>query len=127
MSFLPPREAEYLKNKGYTYVEAEQGGQKGLVIQGMTLPQGRYSAPSVDVLILLPPGFPDVGPDMFYTLPWVQLVPEGKYPKAADQPYDFNGQRWQRWSRHSNEWRPGRDGIQTVMKRVAHSFEVAQP
>jgi hypothetical protein len=97
------------------------------VIHGITLPQGKFDAAAVDVLVLLPPGFPDAGPDMFYTLPWVRLLPGGQYPKAADQPYDFQSKKWQRWSRHSSEWRPGRDGIHTVIKRIHHSFEAAQP
>src|SRR5258708_495793 len=127
MPFLPQRDRGYLAERGYSFSEIEDGGQKALVLHDVSLPAGRYDVATVDVLVLLPPGFPDVGPDMFYTNPWVRLVPQGCHPKAADQPQPFQGKPWQRWSRHSSEWRAGRDGIHTVITRVHYSFETAQP
>jgi len=62
---------------------------------------------------------------MFYALLWLTLVPSQRYPRQADQPLNFSGQKWQRWSRHSNEWRPGVDGIWTMLKRVETALEIA--
>jgi Prokaryotic E2 family E len=118
MSFLPAPDREYLESKEVSFEEVQDGGQKAIILKAVALPPGRYDAPIADVLIILPPAYPDVAPDMFHLIPWVKLVPAGKYPNAADQPVSFNGQNWQRWSRHNYEWRPGIDGIWTMLKRV---------
>jgi len=125
MSFLPEKDNEYLRVKGLSFEECSDGSQKILILKSCPLPPERFDSSLADVLIMLPQGFPDIGPDMFYTLPWLRLRGKGCYPRAADQPFNFRGQTWQRWSRHSNEWRPGRDGIRTVLKRVEHAFESA--
>lgn len=125
MSFLPEKDREYLESKGITYEEHTQGSQRAVILKGYSLPQARYDADAADVLILLPPGYPDTPPDMFYTLPWLKVAPAGRYARAADQPFNFNGERWQRWSRHNREWRPGADGIWTMTKRVEHALAIA--
>lgn len=126
MSFLPEKDLKYLKDKEFAFEEHAEGSQKAIVLRSYLLPQDRFDAAKVDVLVLVPEGFPDIGPDMFYTLPWLKLKTTNHYPRAADQPLNFSAQTWQRWSRHSNEWRPGRDGIWTVLKRIEHALESAQ-
>lgn len=125
MPFLPSRDREYLENKGFVYQEIVDGSQKGLIFPAFRLPANKYDVLQADVLILLPAGYPDTPPDMFYLQPWVKLTALSRYPKAADQPFPFNAASWQRWSRHNNEWRPGVDGIWTMLKRVEHALEVA--
>lgn len=125
MGFLPETDREYLASKGITFEEVEKDGQKAVVLKDRPLPGERFDTRIVDVLILLPSGYPDVGPDMFYLLPWVKIVPANSFPKAADQSLDFCGKRWQRWSRHNNEWRSGIDGMRTMIKRVEHALENA--
>lgn len=116
--FLPPRDVEYLAGRGISYEDGSQPGQAGLVLKGIPVPDGKFDAASVDILILLPPGYPDCPPDMFYCMPWLKLRSAGRYPRAADQPHPFRGEPWQRWSRHNNAWRPGVDGIHTMVKRI---------
>jgi hypothetical protein len=118
MSFLPASDREYLESKVVAFEEVQDGGQKAIILKAVQLPSGRFDAPVADILIILPPAYPDVAPDMFHLMPWVRLVPAGKYPNAADQSVMFKGQNWQRWSRHNSEWRPGIDGIWTMLKRV---------
>ncbi|MBD2015227.1 hypothetical protein H6F96_14760 [Microcoleus sp. FACHB-53] len=125
MTFLPSRDREYLESKGFVFHEIVDGGNKGIVLPKFRLPTHKYDASQVDVLILLPSGYPDVPPDMFYLEPWVKLIQGNCYPKAANNPFAFSGRSWQRWSRHNNEWRPGVDGIWTMLKRVEHALEVA--
>ena len=125
MSFLPEEDREYLASKRIVYEEVVDGTNKGLVLKTWSLPDGLYDHPSADILIILPSGYPDVPPDMFHLMPWVRLALSNSYPKAADQPVNFAGQKWQRWSRHNNEWRPGVDGIWTMIKRVSHALEKA--
>jgi hypothetical protein len=52
-------------------------------------------------------------------------VPGGAFPKAADQPFAFEGRNWQRWSRHQDQWRPGVDGIWTMLRRIDAALEAA--
>lgn len=125
-SWLPLRDRDYLENHELTFEEHDFGGQKGLILRGIPLPAEKFDAALVDVLFLIPPGYPDVAPDMFYTIPWVKLRASNAYARAADQPHDFAGVRWQRWSRHSDQWRGGRDGIWTLILRFQHAVEVAQ-
>lgn len=125
MTFLPPDDLEYLKAKGFEFEQCVDGNNKGIVIRGWSLPEGMYDETRVDLLILIPNGYPDVRPDMFHLMPWVRLVKGNKYPKAADQAVNFGGQSWQRWSRHCDDWRPGIDGIWTMLKRVEHALQVA--
>lgn len=125
MSILPPKDVEYLRDKGIAFLEHEEGGHKSVILKARPLPGERFDAPTADILILLPSGYPDAAPDMFYMLPWVKLADSNTYPRAADQPLHFNGQSWQRWSRHCNDWRPGADGIWTMLKRIEHALQVA--
>lgn len=117
-SFLPEKDRRYLADRGIAYEEVEQGGQKALVFRDYPLPAGVFDHPQADLLVLLPGGWPDTGSDMFYLFPWVKVVRTGAYANCADQPHTFGDRTWQRWSRHSPEWRCGRDGIWTVLRRV---------
>lgn len=125
MSFLPLADQKYLVEKGIVFEEVQDGGQKGVVFRKHPLPPGRFDAIEADVLVLMPPGYPDVAPDMFYLMPWIKLVQGNRYPKAADQPLNFGGSRWQRWSRHNTEWRASIDGIWTMIKRIDNAIKEA--
>lgn len=122
---LPMRDRRYLTDRGLNFDEYREGGQAGVILRGYGLPDEKYQVAEADILILLPRGYPDAAPDMFYALPWLTLAPSQRYPRQADQPLNFSGQRWQRWSRHNNEWRPGVDGIWTMLKRVETALEIA--
>jgi hypothetical protein len=125
MSFLPPKDLEYLNSKQIVFQEIEDGGKKGVVLKDWALPAGRFDIAKADVLILLPAGYPDVAPDMFYLLPWAKVMPANCYPRKADKAVAFAGQSWQRWSRHNKEWRPNVDGIWTMIKRIGDAIEKA--
>jgi hypothetical protein len=118
VSFLPPADRGYLTSKGICFEEVEEGSQNGLILKRWSLPGGRFDTAEADILIILPPGYPDVAPDMFHLLPWVKLKQSNTYPRKADCSVTFHGQNWQRWSRHNTDWRPGVDGIWTMLKRV---------
>ena len=125
MSFLPSRCRRYLEEHGLIYEEAESGGQKGLILKQFALPKDKFDSAGADILILLPPGYPDAPPDMFYTMPWLRLVPGNRCPRAANLPIIFKDLQWQRWSRHNNAWRPGVDGIWTMVKRIETALKEA--
>ena len=125
MAFLPDADREYLDAKGIVFEEIEDGSTKGVILKERPLPDGCFDAGAVDVLILLPAGYPDAAPNMFYLLPWVKLTSNGQYPRKANKPVTFAGKSWQRWSRHNSEWRPGIDGIWTMLKRIVDALEKA--
>jgi len=125
-TFLPERDRDYLSSKGIVFEEVVAAdGQRGVILRHYPLPAGLFDAAHADLLILIPHGYPDAAPDMFYTLPWVKLAVSRGLPKAADQPHAFAAQSWQRWSRHNQQWRPGVDGIWTMLKRVDCALECA--
>ncbi len=100
-------------------------GLSGVIIRGFALPAGKFQVAAADVLVLLPSGYPDVPPDMFYTEPWLRLAQGNSYPARAGRPHCFAGVQWQRWSRHNHEWRPGIDGLRTMIKRIETAIEDA--
>jgi hypothetical protein len=125
MATLPMKCRAYLRDRCLDFEEIEENGQKGVVLKRFLLTPGRFDSEKADILILLPAGYPDVAPDMFYAVPWLRLAGTNQYPRAADQPVAFVGLTWQRWSRHSNAWRLGIDGIWTMVKRIEAALSEA--
>jgi len=124
MSILPSRCRKYLLDQNIVFEEID-GDQKAVILKDYPVPFGKLDAEKADFLIQLPKGYPDVRPDMFYVTPWLKLVSGGGYPKAADVPLQFLGRNWQRWSRHQDQWRPGIDGIWTMLRRIDAALEAA--
>ncbi|UXT60618.1 hypothetical protein FY134_23160 (plasmid) [Agrobacterium fabrum] len=122
---LPPEDRTYLQEQGIAFEEVADGVSKAVVLKGWSLPAARFDVGAADILIMLPPAYPDCAPDMFYLMPWVRLAASHRYPNAADQPHAFGGKTWQRWSRHNNAWRPGIDGIWTMVRRIERALEIA--
>ena len=125
MSFLPLEDQEWLLEKGIAVEEVEENGQKGVVLQCHPLPEGKFDAPHADVLILLPQGYPEQSPDMFFTIPKLRLLRDGSLPRAADVEHSFAGRLWLRWTRHASDWAPGADGIWIMYFRVKAALEAA--
>nr|WP_172684936.1 E2/UBC family protein [Paracoccus marcusii] len=125
MSLLPRQDRRYLEERGITVREVIEGAEKGVILAGITLPAGKYQVAQADILILLPPSYPEVAPDMFYAVPHLKLVVCQREPRCTEARHAFDSQIWQRWSRHNNHWRPGADGIWTMLKRVEEALEVA--
>jgi hypothetical protein len=125
MAVLPLKCRRYLVERGMKFDEVEIGGQKAVILRGVSLPAGRFDSTAADILILLPAGYPDSPPDMFYALPWLRLASTRSHPRAANHAYGFAGQNWQRWSRHNDAWRSGVDGIWTMVKRVEAALQEA--
>lgn len=123
---LPESDQRYLDSHGIVADVVRDGPHVGVVLKQVSLPTGKFDHPAADVLVILPPGYPDVAPDMFFCDPWLRIVPAGHYPSCADQPHVFQGRRWQRWSRHNSNWRPGIDGLHTMIKRIEHALEEAK-
>lgn len=125
LAVLPPADRTFLEGRGISYEVLAEGGQAAVVLKGYKVPVGKFDHDASDILILLPAGYPDALVDMFYCMPWLRLSAADRYPNAADVPHDFAGRNWQRWSRHNSEWRPGIDGIRTVVARIDRALAEA--
>lgn len=125
LAVLPPADRSFLEARGISYVVLAEGCQAAVVLKGYKMRAGKFDHDVTDILILLPAGYPDALVDMFYCAPWLRLAAAGRYPNAADVPHDFGGRSWQRWSRHNSEWRPGIDGIHTVIARIDRALAEA--
>ncbi len=126
LASLPPEDAEYLKNRGIDYEMAVDGGQVAVILKGYKIPEGMFDHEVVDVLILLPAGYPDAVVDMFYCSPWLKLISKNDFPNAANVSHAFAERTWQRWSRHNYTWRAGIDGIHTVLGRLDRALKEAK-
>lgn len=126
--FLPQKDREYLEAKGLQFLEIQENGRNGLIIENYRVPSEKYNVPSVKLLILIPQGYNDVHPDMFFCTPTLTLIPGNSLPVATNGVITFNGSNWQQWSRHltvGNDWRAGIDGIDSYLQKVNHALKTA--
>jgi hypothetical protein len=125
---LPEIDQEYLLEKKIRYELLSEGARLGLVVKDYILPRDKYNIQQADILVLLPSGYPDASPDMFYVHPDLILTAIGRPANAANVTFSFGGITWQRWSRHApgNIWRPGIDGIHTYLKRIDSALHEAK-
>ena len=120
---------DYLAQKRYLYETFPNGQFLALVIFDFGLPGG-YQIARTDLLILLPGGFPDAAPDMWWCDPWVKLA-NGADPVGASVREQIGPRTWQRFSRHFGavRWAPGRSGVESyvtlIKSDLARAVQVA--
>jgi hypothetical protein len=102
-------------------IHPQQGGWSFLVISGYNLPAG-FEPGTVDLLIKLPPAFPDAQPDMFWVHPAVKTA-NGSLPRATSIESLIDKQ-WQRFSWHlgAGTWKPGMSTLRDFMRCVSARF-----
>ena len=121
---LRPADQDVLDHLGRPYAVGVEGGFVTVVVRDFPMPAGLEPATS-DLLLLLPPGFPDAGPDMFWLDPPVQVAGGSAVP-GTDGRGTYVGRVWQRWSRHiGNAWRPGIDQLATYLAYVRRCLDQA--
>lgn len=102
-------------------VYEQPGGWKFVVISDFAMPEG-YAPTVVELLVKLPPLFPEAAPDMFWVRPAVKLR-NGQLPRSTSNE-NLLGGTWQRFSWHlvGNAWKPGtstfRDFVRCVRGRL---------
>ncbi len=102
-------------------IHAQPGGWSFLVISGYKLPEG-FEPRVVDLLIKLPPAFPDAQPDMFWVHPAVKTT-SGTLPRSTSME-KLLGLDWQRFSWHlrAGSWQPGASTLRDFMRCIAARF-----
>lgn len=114
---LPEPDQRFVDDHSMAVEAATDGDRKGVVFKDFNT-LARFDHDKTDILLVLPGGYPDACPDMFYCFPWIKLRGAAGWPERADVAFDFAGRRWQQWSRHNSEWRAGVDGIHTMIRRI---------
>jgi hypothetical protein len=102
-------------------IHKQPDGWSFLVISGYENP-GSFQPRVVDLLVKLPPGFPDAQPDMFWVHPAVKTA-SGALPKATCIERIL-GKDWQRFSWHlsAGAWKPGLSTLRDFMRCIAARF-----
>jgi len=115
---LPSDDRSYLGANGLKYETVNANGIKRLVIYDYPVENG-YNLDKVTLYLRIEPGYPDSQIDMAYFYPHLKRS-DGKTIRALASE-DFDGKKWQRWSRHrtkANPWRPGIDNVATHLAQV---------
>jgi hypothetical protein len=124
MALLLPEDYKKLAERGIAYDESEE--QRFFIFTAFTLPDGLYTVDRCDVLVVIPPNYNQAGNDMLWTDPRLRRANGAGIPNANDPGQGDNriwkGREFCRWSRHwqsgTNVWRPGRDDIISIYRRI---------
>lgn len=100
---LPDEDREYLDTLGKEWRAEQHPSVDMVIISNYDLPEG-YDHQFVDLMIIIPSGYPTAGLDMFYLDPEIQR----KDGRAIDMLTTEckGGRQWQQWSRHY-DWQLG--------------------
>ena len=123
-AMLRPVDQAYLDENNFVWDAVIETGMVCVTIKEYPLAAGLTPAVN-DLLVRLPSGFPDVGPDMFWFAEPVTRVDGAEIP--AIQVIEVHLDRsWQRWSRHIGaRWRPGVDDLRSYLVYVAACIHAA--
>ena len=121
---------KYLRERWPGHRVEHHGNQVLVILPGYRLPEG-FVPCKVDLLLVLPFGFPETKPDMFWVDPAVTV--RGRPPLTAQLRQEFLGRTWQRFSRHlpQGAWRSGDNlrswvmFIGTMLQREATTGQLA--
>jgi hypothetical protein len=114
---LPELDREFLTEKNYAFSVGKVGGEVHVILRSFEFPPA-YTPRVTDLLVILPGGYPNAHPDMFWTCPDVKLA-SGGWPKTGDAHQQYGECNWQRWSRHfQGTWRAGVDGFRNYLAAV---------
>jgi hypothetical protein len=127
---LPENDRGYLDNLGLNYETIKSDGYRFgysnlfVIIYGYFINQDYYrldgGGETVDVLLQIPPGYPNTQIDMASFYPHLKRADNAAIPNIHSF-YDINGKNWQTWSRHrtgESVWNPAIDYIGTHMAYV---------
>lgn len=124
---LSDTDREALEKLGLSYELYEEpqpaGTWSGVIITGYVLPAG-FDRDRTDLLVRLPPGFPDSAPDNFWVDPRIKNSRTGVEPQNANGTERHRDRDWQFFSRHlATPWRPGIDDLRTWLAAIRRRLE----
>lgn len=125
---LSDSDKEVLDGLGLTYTVEEDvqpaGTWTGIIISDYPLPGG-FDRTTTDMLVRLPPGFPDAAPDNFWVDPPIKNARTQAYPVNANGKEPHLQRSWQFFSRHLRDtpWRPGLDDLRTWLNTIRRSLQ----
>ncbi len=122
---LPPQlkiDLESLKKERGLIIETDkiEGEQICVIVKDYPLPKKIWNRDKTNLLIIVPPVYPNAKLDMFWISPKDLKFFDGAEPKASDSVENHCGIEWQRFSRHVEKWNPARDNIITYLDCVDH-------
>lgn len=111
---------EHLASHEFSLHEGPEGWSF-LVVSDFPLPSG-FRPDKVQLLVKLPPTYPDAAPDMFWVHPEVQ-TPNGTVPRSTS-PERIIEKDWQRFSWHlaNGAWVPGVSDLRDYLRCVRARF-----
>lgn len=116
-ALLRPEDQEYL-DEHFTWEASIVAAMVCVTITDFPMAVG-LTPNACELLVRLPPGFPDAGPDMFWFASPVTRT-DGQPIPATDVTETHLGRTWQRWSRHiGGAWRPGIDDLRSYITYIA--------
>ena len=99
------REIELLRQQ---YPRVDHGPDLDWVVfRDFPLPPG-WNRESTDLLVLIPPGYPETAPDNFHVRSGLR-VESGAVPGNYTDEQELLGEPWGQFSYHANEWAPTPD------------------
>ena len=114
-NLIPEQDRDFLDRKNYDYEIVSLGGAIYIIFKNFDFPQC-YNPQKADLLVILPPGYPNSAVDMFWTNPDVKLL-NNNLPKSSEHHEAYLSRNWQRWSRHLI-WRAGIDNLRSFIAAV---------
>lgn len=122
MELIPQLERDIgiLKEHGFKVeVVCKEGEQFCVIIRGYPLSTKMFNMESSDLLIIVPPVYPNAKLDMFWTDQNLRFI-NGDIPPNAEQIQDHCGSQWRTFSRHPQVWNPARDNIITYLEFIEY-------
>lgn len=130
MPLLLDADYERLRDAAIAFEESEP--HRFLIFLGVKPQTPKYTVDVCDVLVVIPPNYPQAGNDMFWTSPQLiradgKDIPQVLGPGGGDNRV-WNGREFCRWSRHwfpslPGAWRPGKDDVITIYRRIVWALE----
>lgn len=115
---LPEKDVAFLDSLGTKWEVGSEGGIVYVIIYNVGIDSTYYkvkgSEDKTDVLLILPPGYPNSQIDMASFYPHLQATDGHNIPNLHYTFYKVKGKVWQTWSRHrtgGDYWNPETDGI----------------
>ncbi len=109
----------------YPYAKLQKWGDQFLLILPNTALPDDWSPRSVDLLILIPNGYPVAALDMFFVDPAVKIA-DGRQPDRGNHYETFFEKNWQRFSWHyqNHKWDPSHDTMSSHIRFCLKRFSL---